>query len=230
MSKKKIILYSCLAGVIAFLFYINRNAVQVSTDDIRTWILSFGWFSPVVYILLYTVRPLVLFPASVLSIAGGLAFGPFYGTVYTLIGATGSAASAFITARVLGKNIAGKEWKGRYSQIQKQLEERGFFYVLLLRIIPVFNFDLISYASGISKVRFSPFVTATAIGMVPGVFAYTYLGSSLVDGGTGTWVFAGSLFLIVILVPVFFRGKVKRMLGMGKKDTTKREEENDEKI
>ncbi|WP_246056168.1 TVP38/TMEM64 family protein [Alteribacter natronophilus] len=151
--------------------------------------------------------------------------------MYTLIGASGSAALAFITARYLGKNIAGKEWKGRYKKIQNQLEKRGFFYVLTLRMIPVFNFDLISYAAGVSKVRFIPFITATALGMIPGVFAYTYLGSSFVDGGAGTWIFAGSLFVIVMLVPLLFREKVRQMLGLtSENDTYKRKEEGDEEV
>ncbi|RNA70288.1 TVP38/TMEM64 family protein [Alteribacter keqinensis] len=177
--------------------------------------LSFGWFSPVIYILIYTLRPLVLFPASVLSITGGLSFGPLLGTVYTLAGAAGSAAVAFWTARKLGKNI-GKGSAGKGKAIQNQLEKKGFFYVLVLRLIPLFNFDLISYAAGISKVRFSAFILATVIGMTPGVFAFTYLGSSFVDGGFGTLIFAGSLFLIIMLVPLFFKDQVRSALGLNK--------------
>jgi uncharacterized membrane protein YdjX (TVP38/TMEM64 family) len=60
----------------------------------------------------------------------------------------------------------------------------GFFYVVTLRLIPLFNFDLISYTAGISKVRYQSFLFGTLLGIVPGTFAYNFLGSSFADGGT----------------------------------------------
>ncbi|WP_035186515.1 TVP38/TMEM64 family protein [Alteribacter aurantiacus] len=215
--KRKVLIYVGIALLLVGLYVVNQEVLNVSPEWLREWILSFGWFAPVVYIIAYTFRPLILFPASVLSITGGLAFGPLFGTLYTLIGASGSAAVAFLVARKLGKNIAGKEWKGKGEVIQTQLEKRGFFYVLVLRLIPLFNFDLISYAAGVSKVRFSPFLFATIIGMTPGIFAFTFLGSSFVDGGASTWILAIGLFFIVMLVPLFFKEKVRLLLGLEKK-------------
>src|SRR4051794_33380458 len=87
-----------ILGLLAF----NHYVLHLSPEGIRTWILTFGWAAPALFILLYAVRPLILFPASVLSLAGGLAFGPLWGTVYTIVGATLGAVLAFGLARFLG--------------------------------------------------------------------------------------------------------------------------------
>ena len=88
MTKKNWIKGILLAIIVGSLLYINHNYLNISPEGIRKWILSFGIFSPIIYVVLYTIRPLILFPASILSLAAGLAFGAIWGTVYTIIGAT----------------------------------------------------------------------------------------------------------------------------------------------
>lgn len=83
-----------LFGTATFLY----QWVDVSPGDIRDYIIQFGWLAPLIYILLFTVRPLILFPTSVLSVAGGLAFGMLPGVIYTVIGATLSALVAYYVA------------------------------------------------------------------------------------------------------------------------------------
>lgn len=189
------------------MIWLSRSVLQVDANDLRNWILSFGLWSPAIYIIVYTVRPLIFFPASVLSIAGGLAFGAWMGTLYTIIGATLGAMLSFYVAKTVGKKLVRKTWTGNVRKIQSQMEQNGFFYVLLFRFIPVINFDLISYAAAFAKVRFTSFALATFIGIIPGTFAYNFLGSSFVSGNPKIIILAVAVFVIMTVVPIALRNR-----------------------
>jgi len=207
MTKRQIAKWLTVAVVVALLIWLSRSVFQVDASDLRNWILSFGLWAPVIYIVVYTIRPLVFFPASVLSIAGGLAFGAWMGTVYTIIGATLGAMLSFYVAKTVGKSLVKKDWTGNAGKIQSQMEQNGFLYVLLFRLIPVINFDLISYMAAIAKVRFASFALATFIGIIPGTFAYNFLGSSFVSGNPETIFFAVVVFIVLTVVPILIRNR-----------------------
>lgn len=214
MKGKTIIKLSVLGVLIVGLIWLNETYLNVTPKAIQKWILSFGIFAPLIYIVLYSIRPFVLFPASVLSLAAGLAFGALYGTIYTIIGATSGAALSFLAASKLGHKVKNKQWDGRAKKIQEQLEQNGFYYVLLLRLIPLFNFDMISYLAGLSKVRFVSFTLATLIGIIPGTFAYNFLGSSLVGGNIAIIIAAVAVFLAITIVPLLFSKRLREKFGI----------------
>lgn len=191
--------------VISLVIWFSRSFLDVDVEDLRKWILSFGLWAPLIYIIIYTVRPLIFFPASVLSIAGGLVFGAWLGTLYTIIGATSGALLSFYVAKTLGKKLVKKEWSGKAAKIQQQMETNGFLYVLLFRLIPVINFDLISYLAAFAKVRFIPFALATLIGIIPGTFAYNFLGSSFISGNPKIIILAAVVFSLLTVVPILIR-------------------------
>lgn len=205
-----------VAAAVGLIIWLSRSVFDIDANDLRSWILSFGLWSPVIYILIYTVRPLIFFPASVLSIAGGLAFGAWLGTLYTIIGATLGAMLSFYVAKTLGKSLVRKEWTGNAAKIQSQMEQNGFLYVLLFRLIPVINFDLISYTAALAKVRFSSFALATLIGIIPGTFAYNFLGSSFVSGNPQIIVLAVVVFVILTVVPIVIRNRWMKKQPMDK--------------
>ncbi|MFJ5761137.1 TVP38/TMEM64 family protein [Neobacillus sp. NPDC093182] len=196
----------CITVVVGVVWF-NHKVLHLDPEDIRGWILSFGWAAPVLFILIYTIRPLILFPASILSLAGGLAFGPVWGTVYTIIGATLGAVLSFGLARVLGTNLFRvrlEKWK----RLETEVREKGFLYILVLRLIPVFPFDLVSYVAGVSKVKFWAFLFGTLLGIVPGTFAYNFLGSSFFQGNTLFVIIAAAVFILVTLIPLFLKKRV----------------------
>lgn len=212
MKKNAVLKITAIAALITLLVWFNQTFLKLSPVQIRTWILSFGWWAPLLYIVLYAVRPVILFPASLLSLAGGLAFGALWGTVFTVIGAMAGAALSFAAARHLGKSLTRLEWKGNMKKLQQQLEKRGLFYVLLLRMIPLFPFDLISYLSGVSNIRFRHFIIGTLFGIIPGTFAFNFLGSSLASGGIRDILIAVAIFIAALVIPIRFR---KRLEGEG---------------
>ncbi len=213
MNTKRVIKWSLAALAIVLVIWLSRSVFDVNAEGLRNWILSFGLWAPLVYIIAYTIRPLIFFPASVLSIAGGLAFGAWMGTLYTIIGATLGAALSFVVAKTVGKSLVKKQWTGNAAKIQTQMEQNGFLYVLLFRLIPVINFDLVSYLAAIAKVRFVPFVLATLIGIIPGTFAYNFLGSSFVSGNPQIIAAAVAVFIVLTVVPILIRNRWAKKNG-----------------
>ncbi|MDQ0339818.1 putative membrane protein YdjX (TVP38/TMEM64 family) [Caldalkalibacillus uzonensis] len=226
--KKSVLKAAFMLILILFLIWINHRYLNWTPLSIREWIISFGWFAPVVFILLFTVRPLLLFPSSILTITAGLAFGPVLGTLYSLTGLMISAVVAFGVARKLGKEIVQKDWTGKFGKLQSQLEQKGFVYVLVLRLIPFINFDLISYLAGISKVHFRSFFYATLIGVIPGTYGYTFVGHILVERDPWQLIKLVLLFGVLIVIPLVFRKKLAGALGIFT-DKIKKQGEGQEK-
>lgn len=204
-----------ICGLVTFIILLilfNMNYLNLSPQKIRDWITSFGVIAPVVFVILSIFRPLILFPASILAVVGGMTFGALLGTVYTVLGASLGAGLSFFIARKVGSSFfKPKQKNGRkLEKIQEEVEKRGFFYVYFLRMIPILNFDLISYASGVSRIRFTPFYTATLLGMIPATFAYNFLGSSFLSGNLNVIIIAIVVFLVVSTVPILVKHKLQK--------------------
>ncbi len=190
--------------VLLFVHFVGIS--RLTPESIRNIVLSFGWWGPVVYIVMYSIRPLLLFPAIVLTLAGGLAFGPWWGTFYVVVGGVMGASLCFVIARLLGSKKLQK-YMGKYSQLQlfeNQLEVNGFRTMLIMRLVPIFPYDPVSYLAGLSKIRFQDFVLATTIGMIPGAFAYNVLGYSLLDVFSSTFLLAIGLLVLVMFTPLVY--------------------------
>lgn len=196
-----------VAAVLAVLLLVHFVGVsRLTPEAIRKVILSFGWWGPAVYIFIYTIRPLLLFPALILTLAGGLAFGPWWGTLYVIIGGLLGACLCFWIARSLGQEKM-KKYMGQFPQIQAfddQIVEHGFRTMLIMRIVPIFPYDPVSYLAGLSKIRFRDYTAATALGMVPGAFAYNVLGYSLTDMLSPTFLMAIALVILVMFTPLVY--------------------------
>ncbi|PRP52566.1 hypothetical protein C7B63_01090 [Bacillus halotolerans] len=196
-----------LAGA-GLIFWANKRYLNLSPKEIRIWVLSFGIFAPLIFIGISIVRPLVLFPVSVISIAGGLAFGPILGTLYTLSGSMCASAVSFFAAGLLAAKTNSRH--ERLENIQKQMEENGFFYIFLLRILPI-NFDFVSYAAGLSNVKPLPYFAATAAGIIPGTVALNVLGASFFTGNLPAFFLVLGFYLIFMALPFIFRRKMQSL-------------------
>ena len=193
-----------LLAVLLLVHFVGLS--RLTPEAIRNLILSFGWWGPGVYIFLYTIRPLLLFPAIILTLAGGLAFGPWWGTLYVVVGGLLGACLCFGISRSLGREKMQK-YVGAWSYAQNfddQVLKHGFRAMLIMRIVPIFPYDPVSYLAGLSTIRFRDYAAATAIGMVPGAFAYNVLGYSLTDMLSPTFFMAIALVIIVMFTPMVY--------------------------
>lgn len=182
---------------------------RLTPESIRNLIISFGWWGPAVYVFIYTIRPLLLFPAIILTLAGGLAFGPWWGTLYVVVGGLSGACLCFAIARLLGREKT-KKYLGKFSQIEaldEQMNKNGFRTMLIMRVVPIFPYDPVSYLAGLSNISFRDYAIATAIGMLPGAFAYNVLGHSLTDMLSPVFFMAVALVILVMFTPLVYHLK-----------------------
>ena len=172
-----------LAGIVAAvaLIAIGRQ-IGPYLPQFATWVDSVGLWGPLIFILGYVAATIAFVPGSVLSLAAGSVFGLERGVVYVFIAATLGASLAFLLSRYLARELIEKKLKEKpkFSAIDKAVGREGLKVVLLLRLSPLFPFNLTNYALGLTNVRFVDYFVAS-IGMLPGTLVYTYYGTVAAD-------------------------------------------------
>jgi uncharacterized membrane protein YdjX (TVP38/TMEM64 family) len=152
-----------------------------SAHQLRHQLSDLGVWGPLALIAVYALLTCAFVPGPVLAGASGLLFGTAAGTALAIASATLGASGAFLIARALAQGPYGALAKGRMRRWTDRVEGRGFLAVLYSRIAPGAPFALISYASGMTRIRLRDFAGATAIGASPRAFAYAALGGSIGD-------------------------------------------------
>jgi len=188
------------------------------------WVESVGVWGPIVFVLAYATATVAFIPGSVLSLAAGAIFGLVKGTAFVLMGATIGSAGAFLVSRYLARALIEQHLAGhaRIAAIDQAIGGGGFKIVLLLRLSPVFPYNLLNYALGLTKVRFTDYVLAS-IGMLPGSLLYTYYGTlagnvaTLAAGaptgrGAGYYAVLGLGLAATILVTTLVTRTARRIL------------------
>jgi uncharacterized membrane protein YdjX (TVP38/TMEM64 family) len=142
-------------------------------------IRSMGALAPILFIILYIAGAILFVPGSVLTIGGGVLFGLLWGSVYVSIGATIGATAAFLIGRYLARDWVRRQLEGnrKFAAIDEAVGREGWKIVLLTRLSPVFPFNLLNYAFGLTAVKLRDYLLATWIGILPGSVLYVYLGS-----------------------------------------------------
>lgn len=147
-------------------------------QDALTQIERLGTVGAIAFIALYIVATIAFFPGSVLTLGAGVVFGVVQGSVYVFIGATLGATLAFLIGRYLARGWIAKKIEGnqKFKAIDRAVGQSGFKIVLLTRLSPVFPFNLLNYALGITQVSLRDYFLAS-VGMIPGTIMYVYIGS-----------------------------------------------------
>ncbi|MBW1915588.1 MAG: VTT domain-containing protein [Deltaproteobacteria bacterium] len=179
-------------------------------DRLRAWISGYGVLAPFIYMLIYTITPALFFPGLPLTVIGGILFGPIWGVVYTIIGATAGACLAFLISRYLTRDwIEAKLKKSRWRELDQKVEQHGWKVVALTRLVPLFPFNLLNYAFGLTKIRFVHYAVVSFVCMLPATIAFIVFSSSLLDlvKGEVSWTFLTGILLVIIvsLIPVIYR-------------------------
>lgn len=163
-----------------------------------------GW-APVLYIGLFVLLPAFFFPVAVLALAGGLLFGLWWGSVYTFIGAVLNCALMFLLARYVGRSQVQRLVEQKLSpQWQRRLQmadgKEGFLLLIILRLIPAVPYNLINYTFGLTGISFSSYLLASAIGIIPGTFAFINIGDKTLEAGSPSfWIAIGLLVLLLVV-------------------------------
>jgi uncharacterized membrane protein YdjX (TVP38/TMEM64 family) len=215
-KKKNIIKLTLFAGVIiAIITLIKMTGLDQFLDKERlhSWIKGFGPWGPLVYILIYSITPSLFLPGLPVTIAGGLAFGPVYGTLFAIVGATIGACLAFLVARYFARSQVECLLEGRLKKIDEGVEKKGWIFVAITRLIPIFPFNLLNYAFGLTKIKFSHYAITSFICMLPATAAYVVLSSSLLDllkGRVSPELIIGVVLLAAVSSVPFIYNKLKK--------------------
>ncbi|WP_309892821.1 VTT domain-containing protein [Archangium sp.] len=206
---------------------------------VDTWLLGLverirdtGLKGAGLYVALYVVATVLVMPASVLTLGAGFAYGPVYGSLLVVVASNLGALSAFLLGRTALRERVSRRLEGqpRFSAVDAAVAGQGFKVVLLLRLSPLFPFNLLNYALGLTRVRPRDFVLASFLGMLPGTVLYVYLGSLVTSvaqlsrgqrpeaGFSGQLLFWGGL-AATILVTVYVTRLARRALDATLKET-----------
>ncbi|MBA2247048.1 MAG: TVP38/TMEM64 family protein [Chloroflexia bacterium] len=202
-----------VASIIAGLLFdaLFGRIIPLRPEGIRDWLDGLGPWGPLVFVVFLTAAVVVSpVPSVPLDIAAGLTFGLFWGTVYVLIGAELGAIIAFLIARRLGRpRLARRLPAAAMASIDTLTARRGVRALILMRLLPVFNFDWVSYAAGLTSISVRAFALATFVGMIPPVVAIVAVGATL----PGNPVLAGTILAILVLavlIPLAMPGFARR--------------------
>ncbi len=162
--------------LVLFFVYVNLNDIPL-----RRIPALFGNLieNPAIYILLYAMRPLLFFPATIITLAGGVIFGPI-GVLYVIIGSNLSALVAYLLGRYFGGGLIDEESEGIIQRYSKRLRENSFETVLIMRFI-LLPYDLVNILAGLLRIDWKAFILATMIGSIPGTIFFTLVGASFTD-------------------------------------------------
>lgn len=152
----------------------HRAELDVAT--IESWLDQFGALTPVVFIAIYAVSVTFFVPAVLFTLAGGMIFGPLWGTVFNLIAATLGAVIMALIARHLARDFVRARLNRWLKGVLAGVDEEGWRFVLLMRLIPGIPFAALNYALGLTRIGLLPYTVATLIGMVPAAIVLAYVG------------------------------------------------------
>ena len=177
-APKRLPVARVLVGIVAIiaLAALGRQ-FGVFLDGFVEWVEGLGALGPIAFILGYVAATVAFIPGSVLTLAAGAIFGLGQGVLYVMIGATTGASVAFLLARSVARDAIAQKLAGnpRFAAIDRAVGREGLKIVVLLRLSPVFPFNMLNYGLGLTNVRFADYVLAS-VGMLPGSLLYTYSG------------------------------------------------------
>lgn len=178
---------------------------------LEQWLSDVGLFkAALIYIVIYVVRPLILFPATLLTVASGLIFGPWLGTLFTVIGENASANLGFALARWFGRKMVESHSTLRVSRWDERLKQNGLVAVMTMRLI-MLPFDAVNFGCGLTAIRPRDYAVGTFIGILPSLIGFVLLGGIAASGVQSR--------VLVLSLSVFFM-----LLGFGIAHVLKRRE------
>jgi uncharacterized membrane protein YdjX (TVP38/TMEM64 family) len=217
-STGKIMIGVAIAVAIGTFFYfdLGRFLSLNSLKEHRDQLLAFTEANYVAAVMLFivvyiAVTGLSLPGAVILTLAGGFLFGSVVATLFVNIGATTGATLAFLAARYLLRDWVEQKFGNTLGSIQAGFSKNAFNYLMTLRLIPLFPFFLVNMVSGLTRVSLGTYVTATALGIIPGSFVFAYAGrqlgsiNSLQEIASPNVLLAFTLLGLLALVPVLYK-------------------------
>jgi uncharacterized membrane protein YdjX (TVP38/TMEM64 family) len=175
-SKHKLLLIGFI--IAALIIFTRQFNIQALFQTLILWVQGLGVVGPIAYMIIYNLATLLFIPGSLLTLKAGCLFGVFWGSVYVLIAAIVGAILAFLIGRYLSRDwvVQQIEKYPKFQAIDQAVAKEGWKIVLLTRLSPVFPFNLLNYAFGITRISLKDYILGS-LGIFPGTIMYVYIGS-----------------------------------------------------
>jgi uncharacterized membrane protein YdjX (TVP38/TMEM64 family) len=205
-----------LVVIAAIVMVVRMLPVGTWLRDFQAYVRAAGPIGYVTYALVYAICCVLFIPASILTLGAGAIFGLVAGTAVVVVGATLGAVASFLLARsVMRKRIESMTaGNAKFAALDRAIAKEGAKIVFLIRLSPIFPFTYINYAFGLTGVRTWPYALATLVGIIPGTFAYVYLGyagAGVVSGQANKLILIAGL-VIAFIVAAFIAYVAKRAI------------------
>ncbi len=209
-KRKKILLIVVLCCIIlairlsGFGSYFSFENLKGHSDLLLKIAAAHPLLSPLLFILLYVLVAGLSIPgATILTLAAGFVFGTIPATLYVNIGATIGSALAFLTIRYVAGDWFHAKYSGQLEKFNAELAKNGTYYLLTIRLIPIFPFFLINILGGFTRIPLRTFVSTRSVGIIPGHLVYSFAGSQLGSIQSPSDIFSRNILIAVALLAAF---------------------------
>lgn len=197
--------------LLAVFFYSMLGDEALSINALYRELESVGYWGGLYFILLYSMAVVLLLPTPLFTLAGGALFGPL-AILYNLFAITLGSTLAFLISRYLNSNWLYHLHDKRLQHVISGVDEEGWRFVAIVRLLPFMPFDLINYALGLTRISLFQYVLTTTICLIPAITAYSllgHIGGAAMQGKDDLWDLGLVATLLVLLV-----GYLPRLLGL----------------
>ncbi len=194
-ARHRLVVLSSTALVLAI---IAALLIRPFHEPVTEAVREAGPAAPLAFVAFYVVLTLLLVPGSVLTVAGGVLFGPLYGAALAVVGGIFGSTLAFVVGRYLARQQVVQLGGRRTQMVDRWLAQRGILAIAIVRIVPGVPYSLLNYTAGVTGISTRDYVLGSALGLVPGAVAYAMLGGSLHD--PLSLEFAGAIGLVIAVL------------------------------
>jgi uncharacterized membrane protein YdjX (TVP38/TMEM64 family) len=223
-SRKRAVIKALLfvAFIMVAIYLIRFTPIRefLTQEVLSRFLEKAGFWAPLTYIIVYAVGVCLFVPGIVVTALGAAIFGPYWGFLYVWVGAMAGASAAFWIGRTLGREFTASLIGDRLRKYDDAIERNGFATVLYLRLA-YFPFTAMNFGMGLTKVRFWDYFLGTGLGIIVGIFIFTFFIGTLKEvWASGDWenlisfkvFFSIGLFVFSLFLPKIIN-KFRRLPG-----------------
>lgn len=200
--------------IISISIVINVYFSNYNLENVKSFITSFGFFSPIVLISLVLLQ--VLFapiPGQLIGIVSGYLYGPIFGTLYSMIGLTLGTWLVLYLVRIHGRPYVKDKVNNKvFNKFDRLIEKHGLWTLFLIYLLPAFPDDLITYIAGLTKISIRKILIISILGRFPGFLVLNLVGAGIGSDNYYLWSFIG-LFVVLSFLYIIYNSKVERLMN-----------------
>ena len=177
MTKQKVIPRFAVAVVVAVMaLWLALDRDRLDPAVLQATVRDLGLLAQVAHVVLFAIGTVLFVPGALFGLTGGILFGPAWGTLLNLLGGTLGATVAFLLARYVAQDTIRQRAGAKLDRLIAGVEAEGWRFVAFVRLVPLFPFNFLNYALGLTRIPLAPYVLASLVCMLPGTFVYTWFG------------------------------------------------------